>query len=195
MLWRNLFKNGIYIQEFFGIGILAYDRSLNFASYIQSPYDCGYEELINAPKHWCQAEVRFNIRPHLRLSLLLHIPLIYPSSYQLHLSTTSLIQESSTVYNLYQDWKHSISRSTLYQESTVRSTASSSRYSQEDAHSTLSIPRMTIFWKEEEESSQYYLFTIIYKDLFWNLRSYLVVEEHYVSITYLITCLPGLSLP
>ena len=140
-------------QEFFGIGIFAQVRSLNFASYIQSPYDCRYEELFNALKHWCQAEVRFNIRPHLRLSLLLHIPLIYPSSYQLHLSTTSLIQESSTVYNLYQDWKHSISTNLLpIHQDTVRTTLNQHSPFQErpysgkrkkKAHSIISSPPST----------------------------------------------------
>ena len=129
--------------------------------------------------------------PSMIVSLLLPILLIYPSLNQLHLSTTSLMQESSTVYNLYQDWKHlfwcldSLSRIYCLIYGLFIKIQSRRR------------SLITLHSKNNHilEGGRRKLLVLslhhLLQRLVLNLRSYLVVEEHYVSSIYLFTCLPA----
>ena len=90
--------------------------------------------------------------------------------------------------HLYQDWKHPLSGVwTLYQESTVRCKASSIKI-QSRRHSLTHIP-----FQERPYSGRrkHYLFTIIYKDLFWNLKKLPGGRRTYVSSIHLFTCIPA----
>ena len=83
--------------------------------------------------------------------------------------------------HLYQDWKHPLSGVwTLYQESTVRCKASSIKI-QSRRHSLTHIPfQERPYSRRRRKKARRIIFTIIYKDLFWNLKK----NTTYQAYTY-----------